>query len=135
MFFLLLISTLFAFVNGFTLLSPKELLILALIYLVSFTVDVLSGVLGAKYGGASLRSVGFGILGAVVGMLIIPPFGGIAGLFLGVLLSEYSAKGNHRHAFKASSYGVLGIVAGLFINVLLAIVFLAAFITMVFFTG
>ena len=135
MLFLLIVSVLFGAIDGFVRLSQTELLILAGIYLISFMVDVLSGVLGAKYGGASLRSIAIGILGGVLGTIVAPPFGGILGLFLGVLISELLQKKGHWSALRAAGYGVLGVVVGLIINVTLALIFFATFVSFIFFVN
>jgi uncharacterized protein len=134
-FYMFLVSLVFALVDGFVHINKIELMVLLGIYLVSFCVDVFSGVVGAKYGGASLRSFGYGILGAIVGTLALPPLGGLIGLFAGLFFSEIARHRSGKDAARAASYGVLGVVAGLFINIILAVVFFGTFITLTFFLG
>src|SRR3989344_4520109 len=105
----------------------------SLVSTLSLLVDLFSGALGAKYGGASLRSIGLGIGGAIIGMIIFPPFGAILGLFVAVLLSEYFRNGDSRQAIRAAAFGALGTVAGLIINIVLAAFFFGTFIALVFF--
>jgi uncharacterized protein YqgC (DUF456 family) len=132
-FYMFLVSLVFALIDGFVHLSQFELLILLGIYLVSFCVDAFSGVIGAKYGGASFRSFFLGILGAIIGMLALPPLGGLLGLFAGIFFSEIARHRSGKDAARAASFGVLGMVAGLVVNVVLAIVFFSSFITLAFF--
>lgn len=134
-FFMFALSAIFALTNHFSLLSPKELMILGVIYLVSFCVDAFSGVLAAKYGGASLRSMGAGLLGAIIGMVVFPPLGSLLGLFLGILISELVLRRDHVHALKTAAFGVAGVFVGLLVNVLIAITFFGTFISFVFFSN
>ncbi len=133
--YMLIVAVVFGFVDNFSRLNKTELIILAVIYLISFLTDMFSGVLGAKYGGASFRSVLFGICGAILGTVLLPPFGGFIGLFAGVLLSELQKQRTHRQAVKAATYGVIGAVAGMIVNITLSFIFFAAFITLVFFVN
>lgn len=133
LFYMLLVSLVFGFIDDFQNLTKMEFLVLLGIYLVSFCVDVFSGVLGAKYGGASFRSFCYGVLGAIVGTLALPPLGGLIGLFAGVFISEMARHRSSKDAARAASFGVLGVVAGLAINIVLAIVFFCTFITLAFF--
>jgi len=131
-FYMLLISLVFALIDGFESLTKFEFLILLCIYLVSFCVDVFSGLLGTRYGGASLRSFGAGILGAIIGMVIFPPLGALIGLFIGIFVSELKRHRSGKDAARAASFGVLGVVAGFIVNVVLAAVFFGTFITLAF---
>lgn len=122
------LALIFGLINNWQDFTLNNLLILAVITLVSLLVDYLSGVLGAKYGGANGKSILWGMLGLLMGIIALPPLGGIFGLFLGVLISEIVLHGNKRQAVMAASSSLLGSVLGIVINGMLAIVFLVLFI-------
>lgn len=114
--------------DQFLHISATGLAILAGIWILSVGIDYLSGILGAKYGGASAKSILWGVVGMVLGSLFFIPFGSFAGLFLGVLIAEFVAHNDRYKAFKAASGGVIGSLVGVAINALLAVTFLILFI-------
>ena len=111
--------------GSFTL---TELLILLLITLISLLIDYASGLIGAKYGGASKNAIIFGLLGLIVGFILFPPFGGVAGLFIAVLIFELLVQKDHRKAFKAASGSLLGHLSGMILSLLLSLTFFILFI-------
>ncbi len=125
--FMLLVAVTFGAITSFASLTGSEIGILAIIALASLAVDYLSGVLGAKYSGASAKALGAGFLGMLVGLFLLPPFGGLLGLFAGVLIAELRIKSRHE-ALRAATGSLLGSLAGIVVNLLLAIVFLTLFL-------
>lgn len=105
-----------------------ELGLLGGIAILSLIVDYLAGTLGARLSGASPRSLGIGLIGLVIGLVLFPPFGSILGLFAGIFLSELRGHKDQQRAFKAASGGVIGSMAGILTNLLLSIGFLILFI-------
>jgi len=124
---MLLVALGFGFVDGFVHLTTGNLAILAGVFALSVVVDQSAGILGARYGGASRRSVFAGFLGMVIGTLLLPPLGGLFGLFIGVGVSELHAHKHHARAFKAAGGSVLGALAGMVLNAVLAAVFIILF--------
>ncbi|MDP1624946.1 MAG: DUF456 domain-containing protein [bacterium] len=126
--YMFLITLVYAFVGGFSVITGAELAFLFAFVVASFIVDNVAGILGAKYGGAHTKSLLWGIFGSIVGTLVMPPFGSLVGLFVAIFIAEihYQRKGNH--AAKAASGALLGAVAGVVVNVVLAIGFLGTFI-------
>ncbi len=122
------VALVFAFADRFQHLSGVELLLLGLIALLSLAVDYFAGILGARAGGASKRALLWGLIGLVVGMVIFPPFGGIIGLFLGVLIAELARGKDALSAFKAGQGSVIGALTGIGINLALALLTLVLFI-------
>ena len=123
-----IIALAFGFIDHFQHLRGTELIILGAIALLAEIIDFISGVWGAKIGGASRNSIIFGIIGLIAGLIIFPPFGGIIGLFLGVAISELVSFGSFYKALKAGGGGLLGSIVGMIIKLLLAIIFLVCFI-------
>lgn len=120
-----------ALINGlidkFERLQPWELGILGGIALVGIFNDYLTGMLGAKYGGAAQKSMIYGIIGMVIGTFLLPPLGGLVGVFLGILIAEIFNHRNGQRAVRAATGGLLGSIAGMVITLILAIMFVFLF--------
>lgn len=125
------ITLIFGFIDQWQHLSYIELLILGTIMLISFLAEYLTGLIGAKYGGAAKISIVFGLVGMIIGLIIFPLFGGIAGLFFGILISEFLHFKDHMKALKAASGGVIGTITGMLISLFLAIIYVVLFIIFV----
>jgi hypothetical protein len=127
--YMFVVSLVFAFFDRFSHIGFGSFAILLGIVLLSVTVDHLSGVLGAKYGGAHGKSLLWGIFGSIVGTFVAPLLGSLAGLFLGVILSELQYCKGRDKALKSASSALLGSLAGIAVNVVLAFVFIILFIS------
>jgi len=114
---------LLAFVTGFNLISPWILVILGALALLSILVDYLSGIIGARYGKASLWGMIGAITGLIVGLLVFGPLGLILGPAVGVLVFELIAKRDHRQAARAAQSTLISSLLGMAINAILAITF------------
>jgi len=126
--YMFVVALVFAFADRFQHLSGAELSLLAVIAIVSLVIDYLAGILGARAGGASKKALLFGMIGLILGMIILPPFGGILGLFLGVLGAELLGGKTALKAFKAGQGSVIGALTGIGINLVLALLSLALFV-------
>ena len=129
--FMFLVSFIFALIDHFQHLSALELGILAAIAICGETLDYILGLVGAKISGAKFKSLLWGAVGLIIGLVIYPPFGGIAGLFLGIVLSEILIFKKGFKSLKAGFGGVLGSIAGLIIKLILALAFLILFLIFV----
>lgn len=98
----------YALVDGFTAVSTFSFVIISLIALVTGTSDIWLTLFGTKKGGASVKSMLIGTLGAVVGSFIFPIVGTIAGYIGGLLLGEYWQHGDWEIAKKAGIGGLTG---------------------------
>lgn len=125
------ITLIFGFIDQWQHLSYIDLTILGIIMLISFTAEYLTGLLGAKYSGAAKISIIFGLIGMIIGVIVFPPFGGIAGLFIGILVSEFLHFRDHIKALKAASGGLIGTLTGMLISLILAIIYVVLFIVFV----
>jgi hypothetical protein len=131
--YMFVVALIFAIASSFVSLSVENLFILLGITLLSIIVDHLSGVLGAKIGGAHVKSLLWGLFGGIIGTFAMPVVGSFLGLFLGVLLSELYYKKNSDKALKAAGSALIGSVFGVVVNVILAIIFSGLFFLFVFF--
>jgi uncharacterized protein len=128
--YMFVVALAFAFVTHFATISIEGILGLLGVTLVSVVIDHTSGLLGAKYGGAHGKSLMWGMLGAIIGTFVFPIFGSFIGLFLGVLVAELHYKKRltpDGAALKAASGAVMGSIAGVAVNIAIAVVFLASF--------
>ncbi len=126
--YMFLIALLFGFADHFARLTWENIAVLGGILIVSFFVDYFSGILGARYGGADRRSILFGFFGLVLGLFMLPPFGAIIGLFLGIFFGEIASRKGSQAALKAATSGLIGSAAGAIINCVLAITMFALFL-------
>jgi len=126
--YMFVLALFFGFLDKFAHLTMTSILILGAIFFLSIVVDYLAGILGAKFSGASKKGMLYGFIGVIVGGIIFFPFGGLIGLFVGVLLAELLGARSNRQALKAATGSVIGSLSGIFINALLALTFLILFI-------
>ncbi len=126
--FMFVVALIYAIVDKFTRLSSQELMILGGITVASLIIDYLSGVLGAKFGGASKKAILYGTIGLILGLVFFPPLGSIIGLFLGVFIVELSEQKDRAKAIKAATGSLLGSLAGIAINIVLALIFFGLFL-------
>jgi uncharacterized protein YqgC (DUF456 family) len=126
--YMFLIALIFALITKFSILTGIELGYLAIIVGISILVDYFSGILGAKFGGASGKSLLIGMAGFLLGILLFPPLGGLVGMFIGIVASEIYFFGKTRTAVKAASGGVLGTIAGIALNLIAGLIFIILFL-------
>lgn len=126
--FMMVVALIFAILDRFHHLQGTELLILGVIAAISLVIDYFSGILGAKMGGATPKSVAYGLVGFIVGFFLFPPLGGFFGLFFAIVVAEIGQNRSKEKALKAASSSLLGVVAGMAINLLLACIFLILFV-------
>ncbi len=126
--YMFLVVLIYGFVDQFEHIEPWHLAIFGAMVILSTVIDYSSGLIGAKFGGASKSSLVFGLCGLVIGLIALPPFGLFLGLFLGVFIGELTQMKHHTQAFKAASYSFLGVVGGTILNVILAMVFFTIFL-------
>lgn len=112
---------------GFIYVSKTTIVILGLLAVISFIIDYLSGIIGARYAGASVAATIGGIAGAILGVIFMGPAGIIIGPALGVLLVEAIYK-NPKQAVKAASYSVISSLTGIILNIIIAISMIAIFV-------
>jgi uncharacterized protein YqgC (DUF456 family) len=104
----------YAIVEGFQAIDPITFIILTLIALVTGSGNFWLPLLGAKTGGASLSSMLFGVVGAIIGFVLGSFFivsslvGALVGYALGIIVAEYRKQRDWNAAIKASLGGLAG---------------------------
>jgi hypothetical protein len=126
--YMMAISLAFGLYDGFVSITALNFGFLLAVLATSVIIDALSGVLGAKYGGAHTKSIFWGIGGAIVGTFVLPVFGSLIGLFVAVFCAELYYLRTRSHALKAASSALVGAVVGVVVNVFLAALFFALFV-------
>jgi uncharacterized protein YqgC (DUF456 family) len=112
-----------AWVEDFNRIGATTLAIETVLALLSWVLDYLSGVLGARRAGASRAALAGAALGTVAGI-----FAGFVGVlllpFVGAAVGEYLARRDERRALHVGVATGLGLVAGIVAKVVLAFVML-----------
>lgn len=115
-----------AWADGFVHVGWPTLLVLALLTVVSFIVDILATVVGAKRVGASRKALWGTFIGSVAGLFFMP-IGLFLGPLVGALLGEYW---HTRELGRSTRVGLatwLGILLGLALKLALVVAMLGLF--------
>lgn len=125
-------TVVYGLLDGFAHINGTHLLLFGAITLVSIAIDWSSGLIGAKLGGATRRSLFVGIVGMLIGLLLFPPLGAFIGLFLGVFVAQLMQFEDHALALKSAASSVAAAIVGVMANVVLAAVYFVTFLIIVF---
>ncbi|MGD8585026.1 MAG: DUF456 domain-containing protein [Chloroflexota bacterium] len=126
----------FAILESFRSIDPVTFVLITLIAIVTGTADIWMAFFGSKSGGASVRTMVYGAVGALIGFVVlgaIAPlvgglFGGILGYSAGVLLGQYHKQRDWNQALKASLGGLAGWGLATFVELGGSLVILALFV-------
>ncbi len=125
------LAFIYAFIGSFTTLSMNELLILSIGLIASLLVDQTAGFFGAYWGGARGKTFLFAIVGSIIGIITLPPLGGIIGLAIGLFVGEIYRRKYHEQyilaSIKSTLGGLIGAVAGIAINTIIAMTMIVLF--------
>jgi uncharacterized protein YqgC (DUF456 family) len=115
-----------AWAEDFVYVGTASLILLGFLALLTYVVDILAGVLGAKKFGASKQAMVGAALGALVG-IFAGPVGILLGPFIGAVLGELMMRKELRHAGLAGIGATLGLLLGAVAKLALAFSMLALF--------
>lgn len=115
-----------AWIEDFAFVGTLTLALLAVLALLTYAVDFLAGILGARHFGASPRAMMGAMIGAVVGIFFGLP-GLLLGPFVGAALGEFSARRGMVAAGKAGIGATLGLAIGAAAKLALAFSMIAVF--------
>lgn len=116
-----------AWIDGFTRVGVGVIAIVSVLAALSWLLDYVAGLLGAKRAGASRQAITGAVIGTVVGL-----FAGFIGvLFLplvGAAIGEYLARRDEMGALKVGVATWLGIMAGMVAKVVIVFVMIGVFV-------
>lgn len=108
-----------AWIDDFTRIGPLSLAISAWLAVLSWVLDYVAGLMGARRAGASREAVIGAAVGTVVGI-----FMGLVGVFIvpliGAAIGEYIARRDERRAMRVGVATWVGIMVGMVAKVVLA---------------
>lgn len=99
------------FTQGFQF-SARFLVVWGIITAVVYALDLIIPVWGTKRFGGSRRGIWGSMIGLILGLFFFPPFGIIAGPFVGAVLGELSSGQNTRAALKSGFGSFVGFLGG-----------------------
>jgi len=126
-----LVYTLF---NGFSIITPTILTIFAGLTILSFVIDILSSLLGAKTQKASKFGQIGAVVGAIVGLFTTGLLGIILGPILGVIFFEILfARKKFSQAIQAGIGSLIGFIFGSLLKLVLASFMIGWFVKLIIF--
>ena len=111
------------------------LTVLGFLMLLSFLIDYVASLLGAKKFGASWRGVLGAFIGIIGGLVIFPPLGLIIGPFVGAMGFEWAFGRETRGAAKAGFGAALGMMLGMVGSAICGAVMMGIFLIAAFPNG
>ena len=108
------------------------LTVLGFLMLLSFLIDYVASLLGAKKFGASWQGVLGALVGIIGGLVIFPPLGLIIGPFVGAMGFEWAFGRETRGAAKAGFGAALGMMLGMVGSAICGAVMMGIFLTAAF---
>ncbi|MBP9698219.1 MAG: DUF456 domain-containing protein [Candidatus Moranbacteria bacterium] len=119
---------------GVETVGLTTLTLLGVALALSFVIDILASLYGAKRFGATRYGIWGSTLGGLLGLLLLSLPGLFVGIFLGAVLGEYFwGKKKLEEALHAGIGSVLGFLGGTVLKFLLAIAMVIVFVVKVWF--
>ncbi|MEW6540096.1 MAG: DUF456 domain-containing protein [Bacillota bacterium] len=122
----------YGFMTGFEGLSWVFFAGQGLAVALTFFVDYAATVWGVHRFGGSRAAVWGGVAGALLGLVVLGPFGVIAGPFLGAFAAELLARGSTRQALRVGVGTLIGFVGSTLTKILIAGAMLLWFFVTIF---
>jgi hypothetical protein len=118
--------------EGFQTVTPRYLIIVAGITVLSVFVDYLSTYLGAKYFGSSKKAMYGAVIGIFAGLFIFPPAGLLIGPWVGAIIGELIEGNDWNKALRSGMGAVIGLFSGIAFKLILAAFMLVSFLIIIF---
>lgn len=103
---------LLSWVKNWQIFSQTFLIVMGAITILLILLDYAAPALGAKKYGASKRGLWGSVIGMIIGIFFIPPWGMIVGAFIGALAGELASGKSGRKALRAGWGILIGNVLG-----------------------
>lgn len=114
--------------EGFNLITPHYLVIMACLTALAIISDYLSTTLGAKYFGSSKQGSWGALIGTFVGIIFFPPLGIFVGPLVGSIIGESLAGNDLNKAIKVGIGTVIGLFSGMIFIIILALGMIISFL-------
>lgn len=118
--------------EGFQVVTPKYLVIMAGITVLSLFVDYLTIYWGAKYFNSSKMGMYGAVLGGLAGIFIIPPLGLLVCPWLGAIAGELIQGNDWNQALRSGMGAVIGLFSGIAFKIVLGTGMLISFLFVIF---
>ena len=118
--------------EGFKVVTPKFLAIMAGLTVRSILVDYLAGLLGAKFFGSSPAGIWGAFVGGILGLVLGGPVGLVLGPWIGAFVGEYVKLRDVNKAWRVGVGTVVGIFTGVAAKVVIGLVMIIWFLIVVF---
>ncbi|HWJ02688.1 MAG TPA: DUF456 domain-containing protein [Verrucomicrobiae bacterium] len=112
----------------FTTVGIWFILIMGLLTGLSFAVDYLGTAYGAKRYGATRYGVWGSIIGGVLGLFVLPPFGLVLGTLLGAITGELIRGAKAESALSIGWGSLVGFLGGSILKIILAAIMVVSFV-------
>ncbi len=120
-----------AWAEDFVYVGLWTLVILGVLAVVTYIIDILASLYGARRFGASKRAIIGALIGTVVGILLGFP-AVLVGPFAGAVIGELSHAQGLRHATRAGFGATIGLILGTAIKIALAFTMVGIFLVVRF---
>lgn len=123
----------YAIGTGFSEISLTKVILLGILSGTTYLIDYLATVLGAKRYGASRQGIITGLIGGIIGLIMVPPIGFVAGALAGIIFAEIVlAKRTTLSAIRASKGVLIGFIFGILAKIVIAGVIIGIFFYTIF---
>jgi uncharacterized protein YqgC (DUF456 family) len=123
---------LLSWTKNWQIFSPSFLIIMGALTAILMVFDYIAPALGAKKFGASKSGLWGSVMGMIIGIFFIPPWGLILGAFVGALVGELAAGKSGRKALRAGWGILIGNVFGVGIKLAFTAVILFYYVKQMF---
>jgi uncharacterized protein YqgC (DUF456 family) len=114
-------AIIYGFMTGFERLGVSGVVWVVVLALFAQVLDYVAGIVGARRYGASRAGVWGGVIGSIVGVIVLPPFGFLPGALVGAVAAELLNRRSAEEAVRAGWGTLLGTLGGVVVKVLIVI--------------
>lgn len=118
--------------EGFQVVTPKYLVIMGGLAVLSLFIDYLTIYWGAKYFQSSKMGMYGAVLGGLAGLFIIPPLGLLVCPWVGAIAGELIQGNDWNKALRSGMGAVIGLFSGIAFKIILGTGMLLSFLFVVF---
>jgi len=118
--------------ESFQLVTPKYLVIMAGLAVLSLFVDYLSVYWGAKYFKSSKMGLYGAVIGSLIGLFIFPPLGLLIGPWVGAISGELIQGNDWNQAWRSGTGAVIGLFTGIAFKIVVGVGMLISFLIVIF---